>query len=103
MPIGAAAAADSSARSVTCAGGITAALYHAYNPSMKIIRLKRGYRISLNDGEFEALSLLVEHGKDVQQEEGGAFLAHVSPAAKRAFKGRFALREPMEVDEDRRR
>lgn len=75
----------------------------AYSPSMKIIRLKRGYRISLSDGEFEALSLLVEHGTEVHQEQGDEFLAHVSPAAKHAFRGCFALGEPMEIDEDRRR
>jgi hypothetical protein len=27
-----------------------------YSSRMKIIRLKRGYRISLSDGEFDALS-----------------------------------------------
>ncbi len=70
---------------------------------MKITRLKRGYRISLSDGEFEALSLLVDHGVSASVEEGDEFLATASPAAKRAFKGRFALREPMEVDENRRR
>ena len=37
---------------------------------MKITRLKRGYRISLNDGEFEALSLLVEHGIEARGEQG---------------------------------
>ena len=70
---------------------------------MKITRLKRGYRISLSDGEFEALSLLVDHGVSASVGEGDEFLATASPAAKRAFKGRFALREPTEVDEDRRR
>jgi hypothetical protein len=70
---------------------------------MKIIRLNRGYRISLNDGEFEALSLLVEEGIEAYQEQGDEFLAVASASAKRAFKGRFALSEPMEVDEDRRR
>jgi hypothetical protein len=70
---------------------------------MKIIRLRRGYRISLNDGEFEALSLLVDHGMQAYAEQGDEFLAGESPAAKRAFKGRFALNEPWLVDEDRRR
>jgi hypothetical protein len=70
---------------------------------MKITRLNRGYRISLNDGEFEALSLLVEEGIEAYQEQGDEFLAVASGSAKRAFKGRFALSEPMEVDEDRRR
>jgi hypothetical protein len=70
---------------------------------MKITRLKRDYRISLNDGEFEALSLLVDRGMNARVEQGDEFLASASPAAKRAFKGRFALRAPLEVDEDRRR
>ena len=69
---------------------------------MKIVRLKRGYRMNLNDGEFEALSLLVEYGIEAQEEHGDEFLELTSAAAKRAFKGRFALREPLEVDEDRR-
>jgi hypothetical protein len=69
---------------------------------MKITRLKRGYRISLNDGEFDALSLLVQYGLEACDEQGDEFLTAASAAAKRAFKGRFALREPMEVDEDRR-
>ncbi|MGO8914450.1 MAG: hypothetical protein ACLQJR_00920 [Stellaceae bacterium] len=69
---------------------------------MKIIRLKRGYRISLSDGEFEALSLLVEYGTEADEEQRDEFLALASSGAKRALKGRFALREPMEIDEDRR-
>ncbi len=72
---------------------------------MKITRLKRGYRISLNDGEFDALSLLVQYGLEARDEQGEEFFEAeaAAAAAKRAFKGRFALREPMEVDEDRRR
>ena len=70
---------------------------------MKIIRLKRGYRISLSDGEFGALSLLVEYAIERREEQGDDFFAAASTATKRAFKGRFAVREPMEVDEDRRR
>ena len=70
---------------------------------MNIIRLRRGYRISLNDGEFEALSLLVDHGIEAYAEQGDEFLAGESRAAKRAFNGRFALNEPLLVDEDRRR
>jgi hypothetical protein len=70
---------------------------------MKITRLKRGYRIGLNDGEFEALLLLIDHGINARVEQGDEFLASASPAAKRAFKGRFAMREPLDVDEDRRR
>jgi hypothetical protein len=69
---------------------------------MKITRLKRGYRISLSDGEFDALSLLVQYGLEARDEQGDEFWAAASAAAKRAFKGRFALREPMDVDEDRR-
>jgi hypothetical protein len=74
-----------------------------YSLGMKITRLKRGYRISLNDGEFDALSLLVQYGLEAREEQGEEFLEAASAAAKRAFNGRFALREPMEVDEDRRR
>ena len=70
---------------------------------MKIIRLRRGYRISLNDGEFEALSLLVDYGMEAYAEQGDEFLVGESRAAKRAFKGRFALKEPLLFDEDRRR
>jgi hypothetical protein len=70
---------------------------------MNITRLQRGYRINLSDGEFSALSLLVEYGVEARAEQGDEFLAAASAAAKRAFKGRFALREPLEVDEDRRR
>ena len=70
---------------------------------MKIIRLKPCYRVSLSDGEFEALSLLVERGMEAREEQGDDLLAAASAATKRAFKGRFAMREPMEVDEDRRR
>jgi hypothetical protein len=69
---------------------------------MKITCLKRGYRISLSDSEFEALSLLVEYGAEADEEQRDQFLALASPGAKRALKGRFALREPMEIDEDRR-
>lgn len=69
---------------------------------MKIIRLKRGHRISLSDGEFEALSLLVEYGMEAHKERSDEFLEFASPATKRAFKGRFAFGEPMEIDEDRR-
>ena len=74
-----------------------------YSLARKITRLKRGYRISLNDGEFDALSLLVQYGPEAREEQGEEFLEAASAAAKRAFNGRFALREPMEVDEDRRR
>ena len=69
----------------------------------KIIRLKRGYRISLSDGEFGALSLLVEYAMEAREEQGDDLLAAASAATKRALKGRFAMREPMEIDEDRRR
>ncbi len=74
-----------------------------YSSGMKITRLKRGYRISVNDVEFDALSLLIEYGMEAYAEQGDEFLAAASTAAKRAFKGRFAFREPLEVDEDRRR
>jgi hypothetical protein len=71
---------------------------------MKIIQLRRGFRISLSDGEFEALSLLVERGVEARQVQGDEeFLAHESPAARRAFHQRFARPEPLEIDEDRRR
>jgi hypothetical protein len=70
---------------------------------MKITRLKKGYAIRLSDGEFEALTRLVEHGQsdfegvNLKREYG------VSGAELRAFRGRFALRAAMGVDEDRRR
>jgi hypothetical protein len=81
---------------LACHGG------EVYLSRMKVTRLKRGYRIGLNDGEFEALALLVEHGIEARDEQGDEFLEAASSAAKRAFKGRFAHGEPMEIDEDRR-
>ncbi|MGO8918231.1 MAG: hypothetical protein ACLQJR_20210 [Stellaceae bacterium] len=70
---------------------------------MKISRPQRGSRISLNDGEFEALTLLVEHGQAAHEEQGEEFQEHASAAAKRAFREHFSRKEPMEIDEDRRR
>lgn len=70
---------------------------------MKIVRLKRGYRISLNDAEFEAVTILVQHGQmdfegvDAKAEHG--FPTRVVTALE---KGRLAELGAMRIDEDRR-
>lgn len=70
---------------------------------MKITRLRKGYRISLNDAEFEALSILAQHGQvdfegvDVKAEHG--FPARIVTALER---GRLAELSAMRIDEDRR-
>ena len=69
---------------------------------MKITRLRRGYRISLSDTEFNALAYLVTLGQSdlegVNEEEIPG-----TPAEKRhLFQGRFVEQAAMRVDDDRR-
>ena len=64
--------------------------------------MHRGYRITLKDGEFDALTLL-DHGQVGHDEQGEEFLESASMAAKRAFREHFSRKEPMEIDEDRRK
>jgi hypothetical protein len=57
--------ADRAGRSGTVLSPLAGAVYSL---GMKITRLKRGYRIGLNDGEFDALSLLVQYGLEARDE-----------------------------------
>jgi hypothetical protein len=70
---------------------------------MKIIRLRNGYRISLSDGEFEALVTLAGHG---QADAEGTTLDDAFPglsrAGKRAMNGRLMEQGAFAIDEDRR-
>ncbi len=66
--------------------------------TMKIVRLQRGYRIVLSDGEFEALEQIVALG--TADLEGSVKL---SPVGERALRKRFSLIDAMRIDEDRRK
>lgn len=70
---------------------------------MKITKLKRGYRVTLSDGEFDALDHLVALGMaDVAGDELNQTV-NLSPGGRRAIiSGRFSMLAAMHVDEDRR-
>jgi hypothetical protein len=69
---------------------------------MKVTRLKKGYRITLSDSEFEALDLLVEHG--AADFEGEDLSQHpIRPHVKRVIRsGTFSRQSPLTITEDRR-
>ena len=69
---------------------------------MKITRLKRGYRISLSDSEFAALSFLIQHGQcdmeGVDPEDWGV----IGKPRDHLMNGRLGMINALVVDEDRR-
>ena len=68
---------------------------------MQITRLKRGYRISLTDAEYEMLEHLANLGVgDVSSDEGQ--LDVVSDAAKAAYGYFVHISGPLPIDDDRR-
>lgn len=67
---------------------------------MKITRLKKGYRITLNDSDFRLLAGMVESADD--QIVDAFDMAHWEPAVKKAYTHRTKGGRLMRVDEDRR-
>lgn len=70
---------------------------------MKITRMKRGYRITLSDGEFDALQLLVNEGRGAYEADDIGFSKPLSPAGKRAMHQTFAPHAWCALHADRRR
>lgn len=71
---------------------------------MKIVRLKKGYRLHLTDGEFEALTTLADVGTETIDpvDPPRQRFPGLSNAAYRALNGRFSTFACWHVDEDRR-
>lgn len=69
---------------------------------MKIVRLKKGYRITLSDSEFDLISGLVDDGIMTYRGDDSAYEAYISAAQKSAWTRREKGGPLMRVDEDRR-
>ncbi len=70
---------------------------------MKVVRLKRGYQITLSDTEFDLISGLVSDDAHTYEGDKDAYNSYLSPQAKSAWTRRERSGGSlMKIDEDRR-
>lgn len=69
---------------------------------MKIIRLKKGYRIELSDTDFDLISGLISDGIHTYEGDEGAYAAYLSATQKAAWTRRERGGAIMRIDEDLR-